>query len=65
MLSLHVQFCNMYLFRKSAVNMEIRLYNKVHDLKKFENGGVKILSITTRRLFSGRIYVMMTTSRSY
>jgi hypothetical protein len=27
----------MELFRKSSVNMEIRLYNKVHDYKKFEN----------------------------
>jgi len=40
-------------FRKSAVNMEIRLYNKVHDHKKFENGGVKILSVTTSGLFRG------------
>jgi hypothetical protein len=30
-LDLHVQYCNRVLFRKSVVNMGIRLYNKVPD----------------------------------
>jgi hypothetical protein len=37
-LHLHVQFCNMDLFKKSVVNMRIRLYNKVPDhIKDLEN----------------------------
>jgi hypothetical protein len=36
-LDLHVQFCNTDLFRRSVVNMGIRLDNKVPDhIKKFE-----------------------------
>jgi hypothetical protein len=36
-LDLHVQFCNMNLFRRSVVIMGIRLYNKVPDhVKKLE-----------------------------
>jgi hypothetical protein len=30
-LDLHVQYCNTVLFRKSVVNMGIRMYNKVPD----------------------------------
>jgi len=37
-LDLHVQFCNMDLFKKSVVNMGIRLCNKVPDhIKDLEN----------------------------
>jgi hypothetical protein len=63
-MDLHVQFCNTDLFKKSVVNMGIRLYNKVpdhiKDLEKyyFFKERVQILSVATCILLSGRIYII-------
>jgi hypothetical protein len=36
-LDLHVQYCNTALFRKSVVNMRIKLYSKIPDLIKMRD----------------------------